>query len=382
MVQNYLDKSKCCGCEACKAICPKKAISMEEDEKGFAYPKINKDVCIDCGQCVEVCNFRKFNAFNGEPLAFAARHKNKKEIESSRSGAIFIALSDYVLNKGGAVCGCELLKDNTVVHSIKFNKNEVDKFKGSKYVQSNMNSVFPQCENILKEGKWLLFSGTGCQVHGLISYLGLRKINREKLITLDIVCHGVPSPKVWKNYVDAISKKEKDTLINVNFRDKSIFGWKEHKESYTFKNGKIKTSNDWARVYYSHNMFRDCCYECPYTTPSRMSDFTVADCWGIEKVAPRFNDDKGVSLLIVQSERAFKIFKEVSNCIDFDAIDLKLVLQPQLIHPVQKGAHFDKFWSDYSEDSKRCINKYFLRKPIKLRIIDGLRFFKNCFFKR
>lgn len=229
------DPSQCCGCTACASICAHKAITMQPDALGFLYPIVDKEKCTDCKLCEKVCSFnvdydKSLNL--QEPLAYAARHKDMNEVETSRSGAAFIAISDWILEHGGAVYGAGYADHFRVVHKRATSKEERDEFKGSKYVQSDMNSVFKQVKDDLKKGMIVLFSGTPCQTSGLNSFVG--KKLRENLYLIDIICHGVPSPYIWRDYITYLEKKQGSTICWVNFRDKQMFGWKAHKETFKF----------------------------------------------------------------------------------------------------------------------------------------------------
>lgn len=219
------DKADCCGCTACASRCPKNAITMEPDTLGFKYPKVDLDKCIDCGLCEKVCAFndnydKSLNL--KEPEIYAARHKDIHEIETSRSGAAFIAISDYILENGGIVYGVGYKDHFRVAHKRATTKEERNEFKGSKYVQSDLDGIFRQVKEDLKQGNTVLFSGTPCQTAGLNSYIG--KKFRENLVLVDIVCHGVPSPYIWQDYLTYLENKYKSKIIKVNFRDKSRIG--------------------------------------------------------------------------------------------------------------------------------------------------------------
>ena len=338
---------------------------MSPDEKGFLYPVIDKDKCIDCGLCVKVCDFRKFKPTELLPNCYAVKHSDESEIASSRSGAFFIALAQYVLNKNGVVFGCVIENSRYVFIKYATDKEGVDTFKGSKYVQSDTRDTFKECADFLKEGNTVLFSGLGCQVHGLISYLELKKVDIANLITCDIVCHGAPSPKIWQQFVDRTEQIEKDKVIGADFRDKNQFGWRAHIETLKLESGKILSYKRWTDIFYAHVMFRESCYNCKYTTPNRKSDFTIADYWGIEKNAPQFDDNKGVSLVLVRTQKAKDIFDSLSN-IKVVRTDLQNSLQPQLQHPQYKGKYYNRFWNDYLKDNQKAINKYFF--PSKFRL--------------
>ena len=229
------DKAKCCGCTACASICPHDAITMQPDALGFLYPVVDESKCTDCGLCEKVCAFHEnYDKSQNlpEPLAYAARHKDMREVETSRSGAAFIALSDWVLRLGGVVYGAGYADHFRVVHKRATSKEERDEFKGSKYVQSDLNTVFRQVKKDLKDGLTVLFSGTPCQTSGLASYVGKRL--RENLYLVDIVCHGVPGPYLWRDYLAYLEKKQGSRICWVNFRDKQEYGWAAHRETFKF----------------------------------------------------------------------------------------------------------------------------------------------------
>lgn len=231
----------CCGCTACASVCNHDAITMKPDALGFFYPEVNKDKCVECGLCEKVCAFNDHydTSLNlDKPLAYGARHKDMNEIETSRSGAAFIAISDYILEQGGVVYGVGYTDHFRVVHKRASTTEQRNEFKGSKYVQSDLMDVFKQVKQDLKEGRTVLFSGTACQTAGLNSYIG--KILRKNLFLVDIVCHGVPSPYIWRDYIAYLEKKHGADICYVNFRDKQTYGWRAHHETFKFVNGGVK----------------------------------------------------------------------------------------------------------------------------------------------
>jgi len=361
-------KKDCCGCTACYSICPKKAIKMELDESGFYYPKIDNEKCINCELCLKVCDFKIFKPTDNVPLAFAIKSKDDNEVCTSRSGAFFIGLADYILKRDGVVFGCEMTDKKTIIHKYALTKEEVKRFKGSKYVQSSIRNCFEECSNFLLNGKYVLFSGTGCQIHGLISYLKLKKINCEKLVTVDFVCHGVPSPQVWSKFIDEFEKRYNIQIESINFRDKQINGWREHKETYQTTNGSKIISNKWARMFYSHLLFRESCYNCKYTTTNRNSDFTMGDYWGIDKNVPEIDDNKGVSLVLAHNEKAYHIVKEMNGDFYVFATNLENSIQPQLKKPINKNPKYELFWKKFKNNNEKTISKYFFPNKFVLFI--------------
>lgn len=235
------DSADCCGCTACASICNHDAITMEPDALGFLYPKVDESKCVECGLCEKVCAFndnydKSLNL--PKPEAYAARHKDIDEVMKSRSGAAFVAFSDYVLEHGGVVYGAGYKDHFRVAHKRAITKEERDEFRGSKYVQSDLTGIFRLVKQDLKNGLTVLFSGTPCQTSGLNSYVG--KKLRDNLFLIDIVCHGVPGPFLWRDYLSFIEKKKGDTITIVNFRDKKKYGWGAHHETFIFKMGGVK----------------------------------------------------------------------------------------------------------------------------------------------
>lgn len=342
-------KEDCCGCTACASICPHDAITMVPDALGFLYPQVDMNKCVDCGLCERVCSFNDNydTSLNlAKPLAYGARHKNMKEVETSRSGAAFIALSDYILEHGGVVYGAGYADHFRVVHKRATTKEERDEFKGSKYVQSDMNSIFRHVKKDLRNGLTVLFSGTPCQTSGLNSYIG--KKLRENLYLVDIVCHGVPGPYLWRDYLNYLEKIQGSPIVWVNFRDKQKYGWRAHLESFIFKNGGGKMS--FTYLFYKHIMFRQSCGKCHFCNTRRPSDITIADFWGWEKTDPEINkDDKGLSLVLVNTEKGKFLFDAVKESMDVIPAELENCLQTHLrmpsdIHPLRM-----QFEEDYNK---------------------------------
>lgn len=345
-----LNAQDCCGCTACASICAHDAITMQPDELGFLYPVVDESKCVECGLCEEVCEFHpNYDKSLNLPLpdAYGARHKNMEQVESSRSGAAFIAISDRVLEKGGVIYGVGYTDHFRVVHKRAINKEERNEFKGSKYVQSDLTGIFRQVKKDLKDGLIVLFSGTPCQTSGLASYVG--KKLREKLFLVDIICHGVPGPYLWRDYIAFLEKKYGSEVCWVNFRDKQEFGWAAHKETYKFFNmggRKICVTH----LFYQNLMFRRSCGNCHFTNTQRPSDITIADFWGWEKTDPYFNsDDKGVSLVLVNTEKGRKLFKEASRDLNIILAKLEDCLQTHLRKPSDVHPKRMDFERDYKD---------------------------------
>lgn len=345
---NIKQKENCCGCSACASICPQDAIIMCPDEMGFLYPQVKMDLCTDCGLCEHVCAFHSNYDISqncSRPIVYGVRHKNVSEIESSRSGAAFIALSDWILSQNGVVYGVGYAEHFRVVHKRATTSLERDEFKGSKYVQSDLTGIFPLVKEDLKSGKMVLFSGTPCQTAGLKSFIPKRL--QERLYIIDIVCHGVPSPYIWRDYLKLIEKNAGDRIIAVDFRNKKDFGWAAHKETFYF-NGHKQIACEYTNLFYKHIMFRPSCKKCYYTNLKRPSDITIADFWGWQKTDPHFNEDnKGCSLIFCNTEKGKIWFQKIEENIDFINAKIENCMQPNLSHPSIFNARSDKFEKDY-----------------------------------
>lgn len=302
----------CCGCTACKSICTHNAITMEPDALGFLYPKVDLSRCTNCHLCEKVCAFNsgyKKEFTLDSPQAYAARHKNIHEVETSRSGAAFVALSDHILKTGGTVYGAGFDGGFKVIHKRATTKEERNEFKGSKYVQSDLGTVFSQVRQDLKDGLAVLFSGTPCQTAGLDCFLSERL--KKRLYLTDIVCHGACSPSVWKDYLEFLSSKYGKRITNVNFRDKQLFGWTDNHESFCFEG---EGKRFFKYLFYKPWHFRMSCYKCRYCNTKRPSDITLADFWGWEKLSPTLNiGDKGLSLVIISTEKGKDLFERAQK---------------------------------------------------------------------
>lgn len=305
---NIIDKKNCCGCSACASICPKQCISMVEDYEGFLYPSINKDICIDCSLCEKACN--ELHPFNKrEPIkVLAAINKNNDIRLESSSGGIFYLLAEKIINEGGIVFGARFDNDFQVVIDYTDTKEGIKKFMGSKYVQARIETAYIDAKRFLNEGKKVLFSGTPCQVAGLHKFL---KKQYDNLLSVDFICHGVPSPKVWGMYLNNVLDCNKQ-IKNISFRNK-INGWKsrhfsiEYNElARTYSIINSANHNHYMKAFLSDLILRPSCYSCNAKSCSSQSDITLADFWGIWNINQQMYDDKGTSMLLINTEMGIK----------------------------------------------------------------------------
>lgn len=278
-------KEKCCGCGICSYFCPKKAITMVDDKEGFSYPRIDQTKCIECGKCVKVCAMQ---ASNEERLTkdcvsiYAVKHKHDAVRMKSRSGGLFTAISDVVLERGGVVYGAKAITPREVQHIRVHTKEDRDTIRGSKYVQSSIIEALPQLECDLKEGLEVLFTGSPCQCAAVLRAFPQHKY--PKLILCEFICHGVPSKKVLGDYLDWVEKKYKSKVIEFDFRDKEKHSWESHVERIKLSKKTIY-SRRYTNLFYGNQCLRPSCYACPYTQRRRASDFVIGDYWGIDRVA-------------------------------------------------------------------------------------------------
>lgn len=389
-MKSIFDKNQdCCGCTACKSICPKQAIEMKYDEEGFLYPKIDQDLCINCGMCKEVCAFQNgYDKSQNLKLndAYGVKHKDINVRMNSRSGGVFIAISDYVLENSGVIYGAGYNGHFIVSHKRADKKSECNEFCGSKYVQSDLGNTYQQVKNDLKNNKLVLFTGTPCQTAGLNKYLSKSFVNKDKLILCDLICHGAPSPKVWKDYIRYSEKKYEGIITKVDFRNKKLFGWSAHRETFIINN-KEYDSEIYTKLFYNHDILRPSCYNCKYTNLNRPSDITLADFWGIDEISADFNDNKGVSLILINTEKGRNIFKCIEDKLDYINCTGASFVHPNLKEPTKRPVKRDKFWNDYNKlGIELIINKYVntglkgkIKKLIKGKLskIGLLKYFKK-----
>lgn len=340
-------KPSCCGCTACAEICAHNAITMQPDVLGFLYPVVDTNKCVECGLCENVCqfnsNYKRYENYD-EPLVYALRHKEHEQLIRSQSGGAFFGIAQYILNKGGVIYGAAFSECWKVTHQKATNHKELEKLRMSKYVQSDMRGVFKQVKEDLKQGHIILFSGTACQIAGLKAYIPAKI--QTNLICVDIICHGVPSPKIWEDYIAYLQNKYRSTIIKACFRDKR-FGWHGAKETFMFKNGKEIVRSTSNRLYFSGLSMRESCSNCQFTNLKRVGDLTIGDFWGIPKDSPYEKDKKGLSLLLVNSDKGNVIFESIRDNFIVGESNTRDCLQPQLQYPSKMSRFHDSFVKDY-----------------------------------
>ncbi len=316
----WLKKKECTGCSACANICPKNAISMIEDESGFKYPKIDKEKCINCGLCKKTCPI--INIINTSKLenslVYAGWSKNENIRYTSTSGGLFTEITKYFIKEKGFVVGASYNEDNLVEHRIVSDYNNLEKLKQSKYLQSNINNIFSSIKKLLDDNNLVAFCGAPCQVAGLNSFL---KKEYDNLLTIEFICRGMNSPKAFKSWLNEIEYQENKKVKNIWFKYK-INGWKNSPKNtrIDFDDNSYKIYNEINNTYMigylDYNLFiRPCCGDCKFNGLPRQADITLADFWGINK---ELDDDKGTSLIMVNSNKGLKYFEKIKDNIFYE----------------------------------------------------------------
>lgn len=374
------DKSQCCGCHACTSICAKHCITMHEDNEGFLYPVVDDTICVDCGLCEKVCPVINQNEPRKPLKVYAAKNANEEVRLKSSSGGIFSLLAEAIISDGGIVFGAKFDGNWNVVHSWTDTKEGIAAFRGSKYVQSIVGNTYVEVREFLKQGRKVLFSGTPCQIAGLKKFL--RK-EYDNLLTVDVVCHGVPSPLVWREYIGEVREKiraervvgkntvssslnDLPVITGISFRDKT-HGWKKFgfRLHYAASKAAVNSVSDsdtgkahellqpypenvFMKGFLSNLYLRPSCYACTARTGKSGSDISIADFWGVQNYYPEFDDDRGVGLILVNSDKGRKAYEQV-NAINLETTyEQALNQNPCIEYSVPMTKHVKTFWDNFS----------------------------------
>lgn len=321
------NREDCCGCGACEQICPKNCIIWMTDKEGFSYPSIDKAACVDCGLCEQVCPVIQGKTKPGTPPldVFAAYIQDNTLRENSSSGGIFSVLAESVMNQGGVVFGAAFSEDFSVHHIQVETVETLGMLRGSKYVQSRTEDTYREAKIALVQGKPVLYSGVGCQIAGLKSFL--RK-EYDNLFTVDVLCHGTPSPEVWDRYVQQCEKNMGSKLVRVTFRNKDK-GWRGYQIQQWFQNGVVYKSahreDAYFKLFLRDICLRPSCYRCQFRKGRSGSDITLGDAWGIENWMPQMDDDKGTSVVLLNTLKGKKLWDNLGLQVVYQHTELETV---------------------------------------------------------
>lgn len=359
------DKENCCGCSACAQACPKNCIQMKSDTEGFLYPQANQESCIECGLCERVCPIINYKPKTETVLsAYAGYVKNESVRLKSSSGGLFTAIAESVLYENGVVFGAAFDDKMHVGHIAVSGEADLDLLSGSKYVQSDINYTYAEAKKYLDEGKKVFFTGTTCQISGLKHFL--RK-DYSNLITADVLCHGTPSPKLWKKYLEDQEKYYGASVENVAFRHKKT-GWKTYSIEMDFSNSATyfrKYNHDIYMMMFIGNIcLRPSCHDCKFKTLERDSDLTLGDAWGINKILPELDDDKGTSVILVHSEKGQAIIDAISDKLVIKKYDADKLLPPTADsrRSVKRHANREHFFRRLNEGAS-CVELFDIASP-------------------
>lgn len=323
-------KADCCGCGACAQGCPKKCITMTPDAEGFLYPVVDTAQCVECGLCEKACPIlKKEKTQRVQVQAFAACAADDELRQSSSSGGMFSMLAQEILSQGGAVFGAAFDENFAVRHVMVENSTDLQRLRGSKYVQSAMGDAYQQAKAVLKQGRPVLFTGVSCQIAGLKAFLGR---DYDNLWTVDILCHGVPSPGVWQRYCREQEAAHGGKLKAVSFRDKRT-GWRRSSISMQFAGGREYCrrggEDPYMRLFLGDVCLRPSCHDCRFKAVPRLSDLTVGDAWGIEQHMPDMDDDLGTSVVLMNSEKGNRLWKQIAPKLRSRPGELDTLLPPK-----------------------------------------------------
>lgn len=365
MEKVFKEKNQCCGCSACKEICPKHCISMVEDDYGYIYPEINQSMCIDCKACVKVCPFINDVPSQKQDYVYAGISMNKNQVMKSSSGGAFFSICKCLYDDNTTIYGANLDSDLKVHHVRIENFKDIEKVQKSKYVQSEIRGMYPLAQEDLKQGKKVIFSGTPCQIAGLKKYL---KRDYDTLFTIDFICHGVPSNKIFHSYVQEIEKQYGKKIKNIGFRDKSTKDILAMKIIFEDNSERIIRANEdyYLRGFLKGLYYREVCYNCKFAKRNRVSDITIGDFWGFDKTkyGDKLEHQKGISLIIFNSYKSNLLMNDLSKFMDlvkvhgaFAAIENESLTRPSANHKKREEFLNNLNYIPFKDNINKCVPK-------------------------
>lgn len=338
------EKGNCSGCTACQSICAHRAITMKPDALGFLYPVVDANLCMECHRCEEVCPLlHKEEGRHVPTRVLAARHCVPSEIDRSRSGASFWALAQAFIGNG-SIYGVCFDNPQHIVHRRATTLEECQAFRGSKYSQSDLRGIFAQVKQDLSKGCRVLFVGTPCQVAGLKRVISVA--SAHFLTTVDLICHGCASPRVWEENIRHIEQCAGSKVIEANFRDKR-YGWRKCIETYRLEDGRETQSTLFSQLFNMELTERDSCGQCPYTNLKRCGDLTIGDFWSWNKYSNEWRDERGISLILVNTSQGQALLEQAKDYLTCRESNPQQCLQPQLEHPLRFSAARQRFVHDF-----------------------------------
>ena len=367
------EKKDCCGCGGCSNACPVHCIQMKADAEGFLYPEVDEKACIECGLCERVCPVLRAGEDVPFPqAAYLLQYKNEKVRRQSTSGGAFTAIARYVLDRGGIIYGAAFDDQLRVHHTSAASPKGLQIFRNSKYVQSDTEKTFTQVRDHLRAGRLVCYSGTPCQIEGLLSFLepagtaGPKNELLDHLVTVDVVCHAVPSPLVWARYLEMQREKLGTEIADAKFRDKH-FGYNYSTMTLIDESGEERyvqgiDTDQMLRAFFSNICDRPSCYECAFKKRYRKSDFTIWDCYPVYAFDKKLDDDRGTSRVLIHSEKGRRIFEEVrQRCrvLEVDPDRLTAGVK-EMFHSVDTNPRREEFFEDAAcMEARTFFNKYF-----------------------
>lgn len=368
------DEKKCTGCSMCAQICNVGAIKIEPNKEGFLYPQINKEVCRECGKCQKSCPQNHIEKQNCIQTAYAAWSKNSTLRKESSSGGVFSELAEWFIRQGGVVIGAVFDSEFKVEHDVIENIENLYKTRGSKYVQSDTSKIYERVESFIRSGKKVFFTGTPCQVAAIKDYIKYKKLQENLLTTCDLVCHGVPSPIVWKDFLEMLSKKFKSIPISASFRNKDS-SWMFFNMKIKFENGmeykKVSQDDSYTRGFLREYTMRESCYSCQYARPEREGDLTLCDFWGYKSEVEEDKDtDEGISLVITNTIKGEQFFNEIKEklCVFERTVETGMRGNQSFHKPWKKPENREKFWNDYLKRGYKYVAKKYLYSEEEKRL--------------
>lgn len=369
-VKDEINKNACCGCGGCAEVCPKNAITMQFDEQGFLYPAVNEKLCVNCGLCVNVCKTEIKHEFAKE--AYAAKNTDNEVLKKSSSGGIAWALCKYFINAGGTVYGVAYDEKHAVITQRAETLEECEKFCGSKYVQTNPKNTLAEIKKDLAAGRYVLYFGTPCHVRGVLA--AMKNADTERLLTVDLICHGVPSPKLFGEYINFLNKNKK--FKSFAFRTKNT-QWGNGSKSFAttiyYNNGKKETdtvkSRAFLRMFFSNNCLRPSCYNCKYIGKNKPADITIADYWGLKDEHPDFFDTRGVSAVMIHTDKGKEIFTGLTDVEKIPStVDKICKKQGNMHRSSSKPDSYECFWKEYNKKGFMFVLKKYGGYSVSIRI--------------